>query len=472
MRLGRTTLIHFASQVGVSLAGFIATFAIARLLGASSLGTYAIAVALLFWLNVPASAVGNAINKRVSEGIDRGSYLTAGFVLNAAIAAVVAVAIVIFAGQVDAYVGASVSDLVAALVIGNVALITVVGALNGQKKVAQTGVLRAIERVGRTGFQVALILLSYGLTGLLVGHAASLAVAALLGVVLFEVRPSMPAREHLRSLLKYARYSWLGTLKTRAFGWMDTIVLAFFVPSALIGIYEVTWTLASTLALVSNSIQKTLFPELSELSVEENYDRVHHFLNEGLVFTGIFAIPGLFGAAVIGPRILKIYRPEFTRGASILLVLIVARTLAAFGTQFLSAINAIDRPDVAFRINLVFVVSNVVLNVVLISQFGWYGAAAATALSATITLTLGYLALVSLIGRPEIPYREIAREFSASLVMAGTVYAMAGMLPGSHYTTLALVLVGGAVYAGVLVGLSNRVRQKAVALLPEDVTAR
>jgi O-antigen/teichoic acid export membrane protein len=150
-------------------------------------------------------------------------------------------------------------------------------------------------------------------------------------------------------------------------------------------------------------------------------------------------------------------------------VLIVARTLAAFGSQFLSAINAIDRPDVAFRINLVFVVSNVVLNVVLISQFGWYGAAFATALSATISLTLGYLALASLIGRPAIPYWEITREFGASLVMVGAVYALAGVVPGSHYATVALVLVGGAVYSAVLVALSTRVRQKAVALLPANV---
>jgi O-antigen/teichoic acid export membrane protein len=469
MRLGRTTLIHFASQVGVSLAGFVATFAIARVLGASGLGTYAVAVALLFWLNVPASAVGNAVNKRVSEGTDRGSYLTAGFLLNAVVAAAVAIAIVVFAEQVNDYVGAPVSDLVAALVVGNVALITVVGALNGQKKVAQTGILRAVERVGRTGLQVTLILLGYGLTGLLVGHAGSLIAAAALGIVLFEVRPARPSRRHVRRIVDYARYSWLGTIKTRAFGWMDTIVLAFFVPSALIGVYEVSWTLASTLALVSNSVQKTLFPELSELSVEENYDRVHHYLNEGLVFTGVFAIPGLFGAAVIGPEVLKIYRPEFTKGATILLVLIVARTLAAFGSQFLSAINAIDRPDVAFRINLVFVVSNVVLNVVLISQFGWYGAAFATALSATITLALGYLALASLIGRPAIPYREITREFGASLVMVGAVYALAGAVPGSHYATVALVLFGGAVYSAVLVALSTRVRQKAVALLPANV---
>lgn len=471
MRLGRTTLVHFVSQVAVSLAGFVATFAIARLLGADGLGTYAVAVALLFWLNIPTHAVGKAVNKRISEGEDRGSYLSTGVLLNGTLAAVLGLLIVAFGDAVNGYVGAPVSHLVAALVVANVGLLTVVGALNGQKKVAQAGLLRSVERIARTGAQVGLILVGYGLTGLLVGHAASLAAAAVLGVLLFEIRPAVPSVDHVRRIVEYARYSWLGTLRTRAFGWMDTTVLAFFVSSSLIGIYEVSWTLASTLALVSNSVRRTLFPELSELGVEEDYERVHHYLNEGLVFTGVFAIPGLFGAAVIGPRLLKIYRPEFTQGAIILLVLILARTLAAFGSQFVSAINAIDRPDIAFRINLVFVVANVVLNVALISEFGWYGAAVATALSATFSLGLGYVALSSLIGRPSIPVVEILREVGASLVMAGAVYALADAAPSSHYGTVLLVLLGGVVYLAVLVALSTRVRQKAVALLPARVNA-
>jgi len=471
MRLGKTTLIHFTTQVGVSLAGFVATFAIARFLGAGTLGTYAVAVALLFWLNVPASAVGSAVNKRVSEGFERKSFLGSGLLVNGVVAVALALLIVAFADRVDQFIGAPVSGLVAALVVGNVALLTVIGSLNGQKKVAHTGVLRAVERIGRTGLQVGFILLGYKLTGLLVGHATSLAAAAVLGLLLFEVQPSLPTREHIWSLLEYARYSWLGKLKTRAFGWMDTIVLAFFVPPALIGIYEVSWTLASTLALVSNSVQQTLFPELSELGVDENYERVHHYLNEGLVFTGVFAIPGLFGAAVIGPQVLKIYRPEFTRGATILLVLITARTLAAYGTQFLNAVNAIDRPDVAFRINAAFVASNIVLNVALISQFGWYGAAVATALSAALVLALSYAALSSLIGRPDIPVSEIANEVGASAAMAAAVYVLARVLPGSHYATVLLVAVGAVVYTGILVALSTRVREKAVGLLPAKIEA-
>ena len=471
MRLGTSTFVYFTSQLALSLAGFIATFLIARLLGAEVLGTYVLTVALVFWLNIPTMSVTSAMNKRISEGRTPGEFLTVGFFINSVLAVLVSIGIVTLGGLVNEYVGAPVAELLAAIFLANVALSSVMGALDGQKKVASRGVLQALEQVGRTGAQVALMVLGWGLTGLLVGHSASLMVAAVLGLLLFEIRPSLPSREHFRSVVEYARYSWLGTLKTRAFGWMDTIVLAFFVSSTLIGIYEVAWRLASILTLVSMSVQHTLFPELSELGVEEANERIHHLLNEGLVFTGVFCIPGIVGAALLGDRLLKIYSPEFTRGATILVILIGARTVSVFGSQFLSAINAVDRPDVAFRINLAFVVANLFLNVLLIFEFGWYGAAVATTLSAGLSLVLGYRELSRLIGRPAVPVHEIIRQVMAASLMAIILTGAVEFVPRNHYATIGLVFLGATVYTGALLGLSTRVRGKAMSLLPYPIRA-
>lgn len=461
MRLGKSALVYFVSQVGLSISGFIATFAIARLLGAEILGVYSVTVALLFWLNVPTTAISSTVTKRISEGTSQGSFLTIGFLTNGALAIVISLGIVAFGEYIDRYVGAPVSTILMVIVLGNISLYTVTGMLDGQKMVAIRGILQALERVLRTGLQVALIFLGWELSGLLFGHAVSLMVASLVGVLLFEVRPSIPTRQQIRRFFKYAQYSWLGTIKTRAFAWMDTIVLAFFVSSTLIGIYEVAWRLASIFALISLSVQQTLFPTLSELSADGETDRIHHLLNEGLLFTGIFCIPGIVGATILGDRVLRIYRPEFAQGAQILVILVVARMISAFGSQFLSAVNAVDRPDLAFRINAAFVISNVGLNIVLITEYGWYGAAGATAISALVTLAYGYYILYRLIGRPNVPTREISYQILSAGLMGAVLVPVVENIPQNHYLTISAVGLGVFVYLLILLIVSERVRQKA-----------
>jgi O-antigen/teichoic acid export membrane protein len=464
MRLGKTTLSHFISQVVVSGAGFIATFAIARVLGAEGVGVYALGVALLTWLNIPTAGISKGITKRISESEDANAYVSTGALLMGGFGIITAAAILVFEQQVNQYVGTSIAGLLVFLLVSDILFSFVGSVLQGEKKVARHGWLKAFERLARTIIQIVFLLIGYEIAGLFFGHAIALAVTALIGLVFIGLRPSLPSIRHIRSLSKFAQYSWLGAVKGRTFGWMDTIVLGIFVSSALIGVYEVAWNLASFFVLVSNSIQRTLFPEISELSSMDNHDRIHHYLNEGLMFTGVFLIPGLFGAVAIGEDVLRIYSPEFTQGVFVLLLLIGARTFDAFGAQLLSAIDALNRPDIAFRVNLVFVVSNLTLNVGLIYSLGWYGAAIATLISGALTLILSYSAVSSLIGAPEIPYLEIGKQTVAGSVMFVCVIGIEQFLPQSHYITVLIVNLGVGIYLGVLVAISSRIRKKATGL--------
>jgi O-antigen/teichoic acid export membrane protein len=470
-RLKRTTLIHFTSQVLVSVSGFIATFAIARLLGSGVLGKYALVTALVIWFSFPVAAVGSATTKRMSEGEDPGVYLGAGFLVLAVITPILVGVVLLGRSFFRGYIGAPVAGLLAALIAATAVFKLIKNGLNGQKKVGVSGLSIAAHRVVRTVLQVALILLGFRLGGIIAGHIAGLVLATVLALSFYEVTPALPGRAELRSLLEYARYSWLGTLQTQSFGWMDTIVLGFFVTASQIGIYEVAWNLASVLILVSVSIRTTLFPEISDLGSDERHEEIHEFIGDGLLFTGVFAIPGLVGAAVVGPRILAIYRPEFSRGAGILAMLVLARFVAAYGTQFLTVVNGIDRPDIAFRINAVFIGTNLTLNVVLVAAVGWYGAAVATGVSAAVLLATSYAAVHRLIGAPAIPYVEIGKEVAAALAMGAALWAVRPVVPRDNYLTVLLVGCGAAVYVGTLLAISGRIREKVGELLPESVGA-
>jgi O-antigen/teichoic acid export membrane protein len=199
------------------------------------------------------------------------------------------------------------------------------------------------------------------------------------------------------------------------------------------------------LATVSASVRTSLFPEISDLAEDGDFERIRSVLGDGIVFSGVFIIPGLFGVVAIGERILRVYRPSFGKGADILLILVLAYVADVYGTQFVSALNAIDRPDVTYRINLLFVGLNLVLNIVLIWQYGWYGAAVATAVSATVRAVLAYWSIRRSLGRPDIPFIHLGWEVVAALGMF-VVVVLGGL--GS---------VKGAILAGLLVGVVEQV---------------
>lgn len=468
MRLAKTALVVFGSSQLSTIVGFIATFYIARFLGPGTLGTYAVITALLFWIHVPASAIDSALMKRISEGIDQGKFLSAGFTISGAMAVSVALGLIAFERQVNAYIGAPVSKTVAVLALSWFTAQWVSAVLQGQDKVAANSLVWTSGRIVRTILQIVLAgIVGLGLTGLIWGHAASFFVVTVVGVAIFDIRPQFPSREEFFSLWEYARYAWLGRISSQAFNWMDTVLLGVFVSSSLIGIYEVAWTIASTLAVVSTAITDALFPSMSRLDARNRQEEVEGLLNKGLIFAGFFAIPGLLGGFVVGTRVLEIFGPAFGQGRIILLILITARLSNAFSGQFKSTVNALDRPDLGFRINAGFILTNLVLNLSLIPVFGWSGAAVATSLSSILMLILSYYYVNRVLTEVVFPMREIGEEIVASLVMIVPVYILTQAVSASEITTVGIVFIGAAVYIAVILVISSRIRSNLLSLLPE-----
>lgn len=477
MRLGKTALSHFLSQVVVTLAGFVATWLIAVVLGADGLGRYSVIVSLgFFWLVIPGNAVSMAVTKRMSEGDRRDGFLGGGVLLTVVVGVVVSAAVLV-AGELLGGIVSRNRVLMRVLIDYDVEIVALLGAtlayrltmasLQGQKRVAATGWLKAVERVARTGFQVGALVLGLGVAGISLGHAGALAVVAVAAFALSKERPALPSKAQLRSLLAYAKFAWVGALRGRVFGWLDTIFLSFFVGASLIGIYEAAWGIASMLAIASSSISQTLFPEISDLSTDADYDRITHYLDEALAFSAILVIPGLAGAAVLGERVLRFYRPEFGQGSTILLILIGAYIADTFASQFTGVINGVDRPDAAFRVNAVFIVVNVILNAVLIWAIGWYGAAIATAVSSGLRAIAGYVVLDRIIDGVSVPLGQLGRQVAAASVMAAAVYPVAPMVPAGRVGTVLLAGYGAVVYAIVLLAIAPRIRSKAQSLVPK-----
>lgn len=470
INIGKQAFYHFLSQIGFSISGFIATFAIARILGAEGVGIYALGLSLLVFVNLPVSGIGDATVKRISEGREKGQYFSLGLLLNIIVAIFASVIIVLFRDILNSYTGGEIALLVVGVAICRSPFQTLKWTLQGEGKVAYSGWVRTIERTLRTALQVILLLLGYKIFGLFLGYMASLLLGALMSVAVIEIKPKFPRRRHLESLFSYAKYGWSNALKGTTFNWMDTIVLGVFVTPSFVGIYEVAWTLSTFLLMASNSLSSALFPEISRLEKEGEIEKIKSNINDALVFAGVLLIPGFFGAAILGEEILSIYSAEFSKGQYVLLILISALTFNAYFSQLTSAMRGLDKPDVALKIDFVFVGSNMILNVVLVYLFGWHGAAVATLISSFISLAVGYYAISGLIGRPGIPRREITKEVISGGTMFLVILFLNETFESNIFVTVLLVIVGAVIYWTTLLTISVRIRRKVFGLLPETIS--
>lgn len=464
MKLGQTSVLYTAARFISSVTGFFATVYFARVLGDSVLGQYALIFAVVGWFGVVANAgLIKAITKRISEDEEVSQYFGAGLAIAGILVIGGSLAVVLLGRYVNDYVGTSATLFVVLLLVVNLGKVPINATLNGKHLVHVNSVLSIVGGIATPVAQLSLVLIGWHLAGMIIGYAFGSILTGGLALYVLDVRPAIPSKRHFRSLFDFAKFSWLGNLSDKFYGTLDITVLGVFVASGLVGVYSVVWSLVTFVSIFGEGIRTTLFPELSKLSSEGRSEEVSDLTEQAIAFSGIFLIPGLVGGVLVSDDLLRIYGPSFVRGEQVLGILIVAAIVRTYNQQLLNALNAIDRPDLAFRSNLVFVVVNTCLNVGLIYLYGIVGAALAT----TLSISIGFLVSIWYTNRTlnvTPPFGEISKQWIAALSMGGTVFAMDakfGSLVFSgipEFTVIGIVGVGACVYFLILLGISPRFR--------------
>ena len=464
MRLGQTSIVYLISKLAASALGFVATIYLARLLGEEIFGHYGITLALVSWLGILGSVgFGQAMVKRMSEGNEPEAYLTAGLLIKAILLATVSIGVFVFRDEVNAYIGASVAIFVVLILLANLLSSLVNSSLKGYHLVHIYAPLSTAKEGIRSIVMITLVYFGWELSGMLLGYVTGTIVVSLVGILVIKPKLTLPEGRHFKQLFNFAKFSWLGSMRKKTFSDVDILVLGAFVSAGLTGVYVVAYSLAKFLDLFGSALQTTLFPELSKLSAAGETSMIRTLTNDALTYAGLFLIPGIIGSAILGDRLMRVYGPGFEIGAQVLTILLVGILAYSYNKQLLNTLNAIDRPDLAFRSNIIFILTNVILNVVLIYTYGWVGAAVATALSAFVGLTFSFYYTKAYV-KFSVPYREMSLQWVAAFGMGIVVSAARGVgepLWVAAYNTpfvVSLVGLGALTYFVILFVISSTFR--------------
>ena len=471
VKLARASALQFAVNIGETVVGALVTLYLVRLLGFSVFGQYVLVLSLVNLLSVPISGIHSATMKRMSEGRRMDEYYTGGLLLLVAVIAVIGTVLFSLGGYVDSYVGFPATMLIVAFLALKSACLFYLGVLRGENRVESASLIEGGWNVSRSIFQLGIVLLfDVGVVGLVAGELLAAAISTLALASVIDRTASIPDIKIVRRLYTYGRYSWFRNLKTMSYSWTDTFVLGFFVPSAVVGGYEVAWRISRLFILLPTAIEKAVFPSISRRATEGHTVEIERILNRAFSVALLLVIPGVIGSAILGEGVIQLYGQtgvDLQVIGFVLVVLSVARIGESFETLLTSVLNALDLPNRTFYIGVTFTVTNVTLNLAFVPYFGVVGAAVATTLSAFLSAYLSTRAFPDRI-TISIPRKVVVVQFVGALVMGLVLHAFLRFYPAdSDMTVVGYVAVGAVVYFVVVTAFSRELRSRLGQLLSE-----
>lgn len=467
MDIARSTLKLYFAQLGSAalVAGGLVYFS--RELGAATMGAFFLFQAVLEMLMIPADfGLRGAVEKRISEGERPPDILSTGLALKAGLAALVVAGILAFRGQVNAYIGAELAVYLAVAVVLREFSWLTTRVLKGELRVEETATLKFTQKAVWILGGAALVYLGFEVEGLVYGLIAGFAVVLLWGTWKVSTPVGRPSRERARSLVDYSKYNVVTSVQGYVGNWLDVVFIGFFLSQAHVGAYEVSWRVTTFVLLLSKSIAQSIFPQISEWSGEDATGRIERLITAVITPSVFLLIPALVGTALLGEPILElVFGAEFGIAGVAFVVLMGFTLVRGFGVVFGRALGAIDQMRLAAVSGVVATASNVVLNAVLVFQFGLVGAAVATLISGVVGTSLD-LHFLSRHVSVEFPVAELKYCVVAAGVMGVVVFlARSSVGVDSLPRLLAVIALGGATYGGAVL-LFRPLRSRVLETLP------
>lgn len=159
--------------------------------------------------------------------------------------------------------------------------------------------------------------------------------------------------------------------------WTDTLMLGVFSTEADVGIYNAAFKISNLVAVPLYVITSIAAPKFATKYASGDYVGLAKIINQSTSIIFVLTLPIFLVIAIFPYYFLQILGASFVAGVPILVILIVGQFFKSFcgSTDYLLQMTGHEK--VFQRIILSAMVVNVLLNLILIPNFGSYGAAIA-----------------------------------------------------------------------------------------------
>lgn len=468
-RLSHGFFFIFSGRVGGGLLTILITPVLVRILGTGGYGDYAFAMAIYSALRtVAGGGVYEGARKYIAEAAEaeRQSsvfyfYLKISLLFGSVVSILLIIVTYVAVGPIVLeYRLRNYLYLVAFMVFFHAFYHLVRSSLMGFKLERYSEPLYVLNRAFFAIIGLPLAYVGYHVTGALVGHAVSTFLLVVVGYLTILRYTSISLRgvgvlipdfrAVFRSrMFRYGLLNVVFVLLAKSLYTVDILLLQPFAGSEQVGLYRASLVAAEFLWFVPLALQVVLLHSSSQLWAEDRIEEINEMSRTvtryTLLLTGLMAIT----LATIGDSFLPVYFGAGFDAAYLPLVLLlpgvvgfaVARPIYAVGQGHGNMRPLVYATGAAALVNLL-------LNLLLIPEYGMYGAAVATSLGYGTMLGF-HVWSARLIGFDPMANIRVVRIAVACVATFPILFVLDRLVASDVLTILVVPLVGGLVFVFV-----------------------
>ncbi len=228
-------------------------------------------------------------------------------------------------------------------------------------------------------------------------YLVSLIFSAFVGFLLLEkkvfsfFKPGQKILFEYKERVSFAFPLFLSAVILSIMGWLDTLMLGIFRSTAEVGIYNVALPLAVSLGIFLSAFAPIFYPLIAEMIAAGRKNEVRRIYSQKIHWMFMFSAP-IFLLLIFFPEtiIRFVFGEEYVAGSLALVILSSAYFVnVSVGLTF-ETLVCFNKRRLIFWLNAFALLLNVLLNLVLIPNYGITGAAIATGSTIVIRELLSF----------------------------------------------------------------------------------
>jgi O-antigen/teichoic acid export membrane protein len=254
-----------------------------------------------------------------------------------------------------------------------------------RERVEYIAIPNLVEYTVKVGLAILLLSLGYGVNAVMLTFVGSRMLAFLLSWVLLQ-RIHVPLRwaidySVLRHLVKVAPTFLFISLFAILYWRIDVLMLSMLRGLTDVGHYGAAYRIMEIAKLLPQSFCMALYPHVAHIAVAEPW-KLKQLGGVALRYLWVVTLPVAVGVTLLGGPILDFFYGEGFRPATITLSVLIWTVIPyALVRYYAYVLVAANRQRVDLGLNAIMSAVNVILNLLLIPQYGSLGAALSTSIS-------------------------------------------------------------------------------------------